>query len=137
MRATPPDAVTTSISANLTLAKSVDKATAIPTEDLTYTVVATNGTGLGDATGIIVGDPIPANTGFRIGSGVFNAGTSSLTAVVSYSNDGGTSWIYIPMDGNCGAAAGYDDCVTDIRWTMAGSMQADENFSVAFVVRIK
>jgi uncharacterized repeat protein (TIGR01451 family) len=131
------EAVTTSISANLTLAKSVDKATAIPTEDLTYSVVATNGTGLGDATGIIVGDPIPANTGFRVGSGVFNAGTSSLTATVSYSSDGGTTWTYVPMTGSCGAPAGYDDCVTDIRWTMAGGMQADENFSVGFVVRVK
>ena len=131
------EAVTTSISANLTLAKSVDKATAIPTEDITYTVMATNGTGLSDATGIIVGDPIPANTGFRLGSASFSPGTTSLTASASYSSDGGTTWTYTPASGMCGAPAGYDDCVTDIRWTMSGTMQADESFSVVFVVRVK
>ena len=131
------EAVTTSISANLTLAKSVDKATAIPTEDLTYTVVATNGPGLGDATGIIVGDPIPADTGFRVGSAQFNPGTSALTATASYSDDGGITWSYTPMDGNCGAPPGYDDCVTDIRWTMSGGMQAGESFAVGFTARVR
>lgn len=131
------EAVTTSISANLTLAKSVDKATAIPGEDLSYAVVATNGSGLVDATGIIVGDPIPADTGFRFGSGSFSPGTTSLTATPSYSSDGGLTWLYVPMDGNCGAPAGYDDCVTHIRWTMSGSMQAGESFSVGFVARVK
>jgi hypothetical protein len=99
--------------------------------------VATNGTGLSDAASIIVGDPIPANTGFRLGSASFSPGTTSLTTTVSYSNDGGTTWTYTPASGLCGAPAGYDDCVTDIRWTMSGSMQADESFSVGFVVRVK
>jgi uncharacterized repeat protein (TIGR01451 family) len=131
------EAVTTSISANLTLAKSVDKATAVPSEDLTYTVVATNGPGLGDATGIVVGDPIPADTGFRLGSAQFNPGTSTLTATAGYSDDSGLTWTYLPMDGNCGAPSGYDDCVTDIRWTMSGTMQAGASFTVGFVVRVR
>jgi len=41
------------------------------------------------------------------------------------------------MDGNCGAPPGYDDCVTDIRWTMSGSMQAGESFAVGFTARVR
>lgn len=81
------EAITSSISAKLTLVKSVDKVTGTP-EDLTYTIVATNGSGLGDAANIVVGDPIPANTGYRIGSDGFNAGSSSLSGVVNFSSDG-------------------------------------------------
>jgi uncharacterized repeat protein (TIGR01451 family) len=131
------EAVTTSISANLSLAKSVDLATASPGEDLTYSVVATNGAGLGDASGIVVADPIPADTGFRIGSAVFDPGSTALTAAVSYSNDNGATWAYTPASGMCGAPAGYDDCVTDVRFTMSGSMQAGESFSVEFVARVR
>ena len=78
-------------------------------KDLTYTIGATNGSGLSDA----------------------------ASSVVGFSNNGGASWSYAPVGGSCGAPVGYDDCITHIRWTMAGTMQADESFSVEFVARVK
>lgn len=130
-------AVTSSTSANITLVKSADKSTADPGEEITYTVTATNGSGLTDASNVVVTDSIPADTGFKVGGASFNAGTSTLSAAISYSNDNGSSWTYTPASGGCSAPAGYDYCVTDVRWTMTGSMPTGTNFSIGLVVRIK
>ena len=130
-------AVTSSTSANLTLNKSADKGTTAPGEDITYAVNALNGSGLTLANNVFVTDPIPANTGFKVGGATFNAGTSTLSFTVVYSNDGGSTWTYIPTGGGCGARAGYDDCVTDVKWTTTGSMPPGTSFSVRLVVRVK
>ena len=130
-------AVTTSISANLTLLKSADRGTAAPGEDITYTINATNGSGLTLANNVFVTNPIPANTGFKVGGATFSAGTSTLSFTVIYSNDGGSTWTYTPASGGCGAPAGYDHCVTDVKWTTTGSMPAGTSFRVGLVVRVK
>ena len=127
---------TTCIAPNLAMAKSVDLANAFPGQDVTYTVVASS-TGLSDATSIVVVDSIPGDTGLRVGSVTFSPGTTSLTSVVSYSNDNGATWTYAPASGSCGAPAGYDYCVTHVRWTLSGVAQPSQSFTLRFSARVK
>jgi uncharacterized repeat protein (TIGR01451 family) len=127
---------TTCIAPNLAMVKSVDLAAAIPGQDVTYSIVAT-ASGNSNATSIAVVDSIPSETGLRLGSATFNPGTTSLTATVSYSNDGGTTWTYVPASGACGAPAGYDYCVTHVRWALAGVIQPAQTFTLGVRVRVK
>jgi len=130
-------ALTTCVSPALAMAKSADKATAAPGEDIAYSIVAASAAGLTDATSIVVVDTIPANTGFRLGSATFATGTSGLTSSIEFSNDNGATWNYTPADGACGAPAGYDYCVTHIRWTLNGAMPASRSFELGLAVRVK
>ena len=130
-------ATTTSTSANLTLLKNADKANAAPGDEISYTVTASNGSGLTAASNIVLTDPVPTYTGFKLGAATFNAGTSTLTAAISYSNDSGSTWTYTPVSEACSAPAGYDYCVTHVKWTMSGTMPTDTNFSIGLVVRVK
>ena len=121
--------------------KSADKSTADPGEEISYTVTATNGSGLSNAANIVVTDPVPANTGFKVGGATFGAGTSTLTTLISYSDDNGATWTYTPQDGGdpieCPSPAGFDDCVTDVKWTMTGTMPTGTSFTTGLVVRVK
>ncbi len=128
---------TTSTSANITLAKNVDKPNANPGDDLTYTTTGTNAVSLTDASNIEVTDQIPTNTGFKVGTATFNPLTSTLTSGITYSDDNGTSWTYTPVSTGCSAPAGYDNCVTDVKWIMTGNMPTNTSFSVEMVVRVK
>lgn len=93
-----------------------------PGTDLTYTIVFTNA-GTGAAQSFLVFDLIPTNTDFKIGSATLNAGTTGLTFVIEYSNDGGTTWTYTPVSGGGSALAGYDRNVQAIRWRVtAGNL---------------
>jgi uncharacterized repeat protein (TIGR01451 family) len=110
-----------------------------PGTDLTYTIVFTN-TGGVPATGLIVLDPIPADTDFQVGSVTSNLGTTGLTVVVEYSNDSGASWTYTPVSGGGGAPAGYDRAVTNVRWSLTGSLSQtspNNSGSLGFTVRIR
>ena len=82
-------AITSSTSANLTLLKNADRATVAPGQDITYTVNASNGAGLTPASVVVVADPIPAYTGFKVGSATFSPGTSTLSGTPVYSSDNG------------------------------------------------
>jgi len=69
-------------------------------------------------------DTIPANSALLVGSV-----TTVPAAVVSYSNDGGTTWAYGPVAGGNGT----DPAVTGIRvvyLSVAGAATAQENFQV-------
>ena len=136
LRSDQVQAATTCIAPNLAMVKSVDLATATPGQDVSYSIVAT-AAGNSDATSIAVVDSIPSEVGLRIGSATFNPGTSSLSATVSYSNDGGATWTYLPASGACGAPAGYDYCVTHVRWTLAGVIQPAQTFTLGVVGRVK
>lgn len=120
--------------------------TQLPGTELTYTISFTN-TGGQSATNFILTDPNPANatlklntnTDFKINSvvGVFPTG---LTAVIAFSNDGGTTFTYTPVSAGGGAAAGYDRNVTHIRWTFAGGLSPltpSNTGSVSFTVKIR
>jgi uncharacterized repeat protein (TIGR01451 family) len=127
---------------NMTLAKSVSPTTAaqtIPGADLTYTIAFTNG-GTAAASSLVIADPIPNNTDFKIGSVVNSLGTTGLTVVVAYSNNGGTTYAYTPASGGGGAPAGYDRNVTNVRWTFTGNLSQtspNNNGSVSFTSRIR
>jgi uncharacterized repeat protein (TIGR01451 family) len=128
--------LTTCVSPNLTMTKSADLASAYPGQDVTYTVVA-NSNGLANATGIVVVDSIPDQAGLRVGGVTFTPGTTSLTSAVSYSNDDGATWTYVPASGSCGAPAGYDFCATNVRWTLSGTILPSQSFTLRMVVRVK
>jgi uncharacterized repeat protein (TIGR01451 family) len=124
----------------LALAQSVTPPGAkLPGTDLTYTTTFTNA-GSRAGTSVVVTDRLPANTDFKVGSTTYNAGTTGQTATVAYSSDGGASWSYTPVSGAGGAVAGYDRSVTDIRWTLTGSLSAtapNNSGSVGFIVRVR
>ena len=122
-------------------------ATAAPTQELEYRITVIN-SGSSNASTLVLSDPINVNTSYEIGSAVFNANGSGLTgATIEFSNTprlSAPNYVYgfnpTDTDVSCGGVAGdgYDDCVTSVRWTMAGSMNAGgANFFVNFIVRVK
>ncbi len=130
-------ATTSSVSPVLTIVKTADKASYKPGDDIAYTLNCSNGASLSSASSIVVTDPVPSNTGFKMGGVSFNAVTSTLTTAYSYSNDSGATYAYTPVSGGCAAPAGYDYCVSNVKWTMAGSMPTNTSFSVGLMVRVK
>lgn len=125
---------------NVALAKSVSPSgSQIPGTDLGYTITFTNTGGLAAQT-LVIKDPIPPSTDFKVGSVTTSLGTTGLTVVVAYSNNGGTTWVYTPVSGGGGASAGYDRNVTNIRWTFTGNLsQTSPNNagSVGFITKIR
>jgi len=110
-----------------------------PGSDLIYTIGFTNSGGKA-ATNVILMDPIPSSTDFKVGSMTSTLGTTGLTVVYSYSNNGGTTYVYTAVSGAGGAPAGYDRLVTNVRWTFTGNLShtAPNNAgSVGFTVRIR
>jgi uncharacterized repeat protein (TIGR01451 family) len=125
---------------NVGLNKSVSPSgSQIPGTDLAYTINFSNG-GTAAAQSLVISDPIPNNTDFKIGSVTSNLGTTGLTVVVAYSNNGGSTYIYTPVSGGGGAPAGYDRNVTNIRWTFTGNLSQtspNNTGSVGFTARIR
>jgi uncharacterized repeat protein (TIGR01451 family) len=127
---------------NVTLTKSVTPNTPaliVPGVDLVYSIAFSNG-GAAAATSLVISDPIPANTDFKVGSVTNNVGTTGLTVAVAYSNNSGATWVYTPVSGGGGAGAGYDRAVTNARWTFTGNLsQTSPNNagSVSFTSRIR
>lgn len=132
--------VTVADSADVTLIKAVSPTlNQPPGTDLGYTVTFAN-TGGTPAASVIIRDPIPANTDFKLGSVASNLGSSGLTVSVSYSSDGGATWTYSPASQAGGAPPGYDRLLTDVRWTFSGTLSPSppsNQGSVAFVARIR
>jgi uncharacterized repeat protein (TIGR01451 family) len=122
------------------LTKSVTPGgTQLPGTDLVYSIAFTNNGGRA-ATGLIVSDPIPASTDFKLGSAMSTLATTGLTVAIGYSNNNGSSWTYTPVSGGGGAPAGYDRNVTNVRWVFTGTLsQTPPNNagSVGFSVRIR
>jgi uncharacterized repeat protein (TIGR01451 family) len=127
---------------NVTLQKSVTPNTGaqvIPDADLTYTIVFTN-TGTANASNLVITDPIPANTDFKLGSVTTTLGTTGLTVVIGYSNNGGASFTYTPVSGGGGASPGYDRNVTNINWSFTGNLSQtspNNTGSVGFTSKIR
>ncbi len=130
---------------------------AIPGAFVLYTIVVTN-SGLGriDADTVLVLDALAASTGLRVGdigapgsgpvsfvdgspaSGLTYSFVSLASAAddVSFSNDGGATFSYVPLPD----AGGVDEAVTHIRIEPSGSMNGsgggNPSFTVSFRVRI-
>jgi uncharacterized repeat protein (TIGR01451 family) len=117
-----------------------------PNTELTYQITFTN-TGGTAAQGLVITDPVPANTDFKVGSVTTGLGTTGLTIAVEYSNDydaaapGSATWAYSPASGGGAAAAGYDRQVRAIRWRVtAGSLSQTapgNTGSVSFTVLLR
>ncbi|HLG06011.1 MAG TPA: autotransporter-associated beta strand repeat-containing protein, partial [Gemmatimonadales bacterium] len=110
-----------------------------PGTDLTYATAFTN-SGSGSAQSIVVTDSLPGYADFKVGSVTSDLGSTGLTVVVSYSDDGGGTWTYVPASGNGGAPSGYDRLVTHIRWIFTGSLSQTppaNSGSVGFTARIR
>ena len=124
----------------MNLVKSVSPGgTQLPGTDLVYTINFSN-TGSVAARTLVIKDPIPANTDFKVGSVTTTLGTTGLTVVVAYSNNSGTTYVYTPVSAGGGAPAGYDRNVTNVRWTFTGNLSqtAPNNAgSVGFTARIR
>jgi len=105
--------------------------TQLPGTDLTYTVTLTNA-GSAPAAGIVTVDTLSSNVMFKLGSVVNNL-PAGLTASLAYSNDGGSTWTYVPASLACGAPAGFDRCVNRVRWTFTGSLSSTSPNNVATV----
>jgi uncharacterized repeat protein (TIGR01451 family) len=124
---------------NVALQKSVTAAQTIPGADLGYTITFTN-SGTGGASSLVITDPIPANTDYKIGANTSSLGTTGLTFAVAYSNNGGVTYVYTPVSGGGGADAGYDRAVTHIRWTFTGTLSPtspNNSGSVGFTAHIR
>ena len=117
--------------------------------DYTLTVTAPAGTAP-TAGSVIVTDIIPANLGLFVGTYApgpgpiaFGAGSSGLTYSftslasttddVSFSNNGGVSWTYVPI----ADANGVDANVTHIRINPKGSMAPGSSFTINLRARVK
>ena len=129
----------TLIRPQVTLGKGVSPTgTQPPGTDLTYTMTVTNA-GTADAAQVALVDSIPSDLEFQVGS----EGTSlpaGITAVVEFSDDDGASWTYTPVSGGCGAAVGYDSCVSRIRWTLQAPLPStgpDNTGDLSFSARIR
>ncbi len=126
---------------DVTLVKSVLPIGDQPPEtDLTYKIIFTN-IGTGAAQQLVIADPVPENTDFKLGSVTMNLGTTGLTVAVEYSDDSGTSWVYTPISGGGGAISGYDRNVTNVRWRFTvGSLNPtppDNLGDIGFTTRIR
>ena len=131
---------------SLTFVKQASSATAVPGQDITYTLLTTN-SGTGAATAVELTDNLSRYTYWSINSfGVnipfqFNDGapTSGLTiGAPVYSNDGGSTWTYSPSSGAGGAPAGFDGNVTNWRIPMIGTMPGNgANFRLDYKVQVK
>ncbi len=123
----------------LAIGKTVDPVgTPPPGTDLTYTITVTNA-GSDSAMSVVHVDSLPTQVGFKFGS-VSTTLPPGVTATVAYSNDGGSSWTYTPLDAGCGAPAGYDDCVTHLRWSLQNPLShlaPDNSGQFEFVARIR
>jgi uncharacterized repeat protein (TIGR01451 family) len=131
--------VTTIVAGNLVLTKSVNPAgNQAPGTELTYRTDYSN-VGLAGLTGIVIYDAIPAWTQYRVGSalpGTLAPGIIGIT--IEFSDDGGATWVYVPVSGGGGAPANFDANVTNIRWTLNGNLAGGDGTAdgVSFIVRI-
>jgi uncharacterized repeat protein (TIGR01451 family) len=125
---------------NVGLLKSVSPGgTQPPSTDLTYSIAFTN-TGNAPAISLVITDPIPANTDFKVGTVTTSLGTTGLTVTIAYSSNSGATWTYTPVSGGGSAPAGYDRNVTNVRWTFGGNLSPtspNNTGSVGFTVRIR
>ncbi|HVF50741.1 MAG TPA: hypothetical protein VNA19_11675 [Pyrinomonadaceae bacterium] len=129
---------------NVSLVKSAaTNGTPRPGTDITYTVNFGNAAGSRAASALIIADKIPADTEFKLGSVVYDAGTTGLAApVIEYSiqprdpssDDPPNPWInYTPA----GASGTYDTQITYVRFRFTGNLNPATSGNISFTVRIR
>jgi uncharacterized repeat protein (TIGR01451 family) len=142
-----PTTATVANSPNVTLVKSVTPTgDQVPGTDLTYKIIYTND-GNFAAQQMVVTDPIPVSTDFKVGSQTSTPGTTGLTLVAEFSDDytvgspGTATWTYTPVSGGGGASTNNDRNVKAVRWRVTAgnlSQTPPNNFGdVGFIVKIR
>lgn len=101
---------------NISLLKSVKDPTATPGALLQYTLSFKN-EGTAPAENVVLVDPLPPQVLFAVNS-VQTTLPTGVNAIVEYSRDSAVSWAYTPLTAGCGAPAGFDACVTHLRWRL-------------------
>lgn len=131
--------IVTRVKPGVTVEKSVAPGgTPAPGTDLTYTLTLTN-VGNEKAASVVHVDSVPAQLGFKVGS-VSATLPSGMTATVAYSNNGGTTWTYVPVSAGCGAPAGYDYCVRDLRVSLGDNLNGggpNNIVEIVFIAKVK
>lgn len=125
------DTITVGAGGKPTAVKTGDKTTALPGENITYTVVGTNKTNA-NITKAMVCDTVPANTAF-----VSFTATSTPSYPILYSNDGGVTWAATAT----APAAGQKLCAAvntngDNTITTADILKPGESINVTFTVKV-
>ena len=126
----------------------------IPGSVQLYNVRVTNqGSGSIDNNAVVIVDPVPANTRLFVGNlGAPGSGPvqfvngspssaltwtftalNSTTDDVDFSNDGGTTWTYVPVPD----ANGYDGAVTALRLRPKGTMPGNAGGNPCFELRFR
>ncbi len=95
-----------------------------PNGQIDYELFYSNSGGA-TATGVVVIDAIPNNTGYIVGS-------AAPAAITSFSNDGGSTWTYSPV----GAAGATDTNVTHVLFNVDTLTPSPLSSSVDFSVRV-
>ena len=131
--------VVTLVKPSVTVVKSVNPdAAPAPGTDLTYTLTVTNA-GSEKAASVVHIESLPTQLGFKMGS-VSLTLPNDMAGTVTYSNDGGTTWTYVPVSAGCSAPAGYDYCVSEIRTSLGdaqGNMGPNKIVEIVFVAKVK
>jgi uncharacterized repeat protein (TIGR01451 family) len=122
----------------ISLLKSANTTSIRPGNLLTYSLQFTN-FGSAPATDVVVIDLLPVQVLFAVSS-VTTDLPQGVTAVVEYSRDNGATWTYAPVAGACGAPAGFDGCMTHVRWRLLNPLpnSSGQNTGTAeFVTRVR
>ncbi|MDX8387956.1 MAG: hypothetical protein R8M46_05415 [Ghiorsea sp.] len=130
----------------LTVLKSANALAVTPGSSITYTVVVTN-TGSGQANTVVLNDflsvytklalnPFANGTIYTYADGANPSGLTG-TATVTYSNDNGVTFVYIPIDDG----TGHDSAITNVKLDMGGPMNANQaanpSFQITYQVEVK
>ena len=123
----------------ITVSKGVNPGgTPLPGTDLTFTSTVTN-IGSASASSLALVDSVPSVVQYKLGSTSASL-PAGVTVAIEYSNDGGVTWTYVPASGGCSAPAGFDRCVSRIRWrllTAFSSTAPNNQGTLSFVSRIR
>jgi uncharacterized repeat protein (TIGR01451 family) len=131
--------IVTVIRPAITIAKAVSPSgTQPPATNLTFTSTVTN-VGSASASSLAVVDSIPTTVQYKLASASATL-PGGITATIEYSNDGGTTWTYVPISTGCSAPVGFDRCVNRIRWrlsTALSSIAPNNQGTLSFISRIR
>lgn len=129
----------------LTMVKAASSATADPGSNIGYTIVVTN-TGGTSAYNVVVKDTLSpfsmlgidtygSSIPFQLTEGTPASGITLGT--ISYSNNNGATYSYVPVSGGGGAPTGYDANVTNFQIQMSGTMNpSGSNFTLQYQAKL-
>jgi uncharacterized repeat protein (TIGR01451 family) len=104
-----------------------------PGEELTYTITFEN-VGSADAYEIVVTDHLPQHILLHLGSIQITVPGGIPVALDYFADD---EWSPAPPAGGCSAPAGYDACVSRLRWSLEQPLAPGGRGTIVFVVKVR